>query len=65
MGDMDSFYLNNAVYRLEDFLKTAKPECGCPIVFGRREGHCWSGPLSRPDRMRAIAEYVAARAPKG
>ena len=44
VGDMDYFYLNNAVYLMEDFLKTTKdPYYDGYIEYGDRFGHCWSG----------------------
>jgi hypothetical protein len=44
VGDMDDFYLNNAVYLMEDFLeKTTDPYYDGHIEYGDRFGHCWSG----------------------
>jgi len=44
VGDMDDFYLNNAVYLMEDFLeKTTDPSYDGHIEYGDRFGHCWSG----------------------
>ncbi|MCX6570607.1 MAG: alpha/beta hydrolase-fold protein [Candidatus Aminicenantes bacterium] len=44
VGDMDYFYLNNAVYLMEDFLKTTKdPYYDGNVEYGDRFGHCWSG----------------------
>jgi hypothetical protein len=64
-GDMDTYYLNNAVYRLEDFLKTTdSPPWGGSIVYGPRQPHCWTGSLSLTERLRAMAEYAAGRAPR-
>jgi hypothetical protein len=64
-GDMDTYYLNNAVYRLEDFLKTTdSPPWGGSIVYGPRQPHCWTGSLTLTERVRAMAEYAAARAPR-
>ncbi len=64
-GDMDTYYLNDAVYLLEDFLKTtSSPPWGGSITYGPRQPHCWFGPLSLPDRLRLMAEHAAARAPR-
>ena len=43
-GDMDNFYLNQALYKLEDFLEnTAEPYYNGSFVWGRpNKGHCWS-----------------------
>lgn len=51
MGDMDSFYLNDAMELFDSFLATAKnPTSDAQVTFGRREGHCWV-PLSERDLM--------------
>jgi hypothetical protein len=58
-------YLNNAVYKLEEFLTTTRsPSWGGSITYGPRQPHCWAGPLSPADRFKGIAEYAAARAPR-
>lgn len=65
-GDMDTYYLNNAVYLLEDFLRTTStPFWGGSITYGPRQPHCWTGNGTLADRIRGIAEYTAARAPRG
>jgi putative esterase len=64
-GEMDTYYLNNAVHRLEDFLKTtSNPPWGGTILYGPRKPHCWPGPLSLPERIKRMAEHAASRAPK-
>jgi hypothetical protein len=41
-GDMDTFFLNNAVALLEDFLKkTENPHYGGVVEYGDGKGHCW------------------------
>ncbi len=43
-GDMDTYYLNNAVYLLEAFLKTTtNPFYGGQVDYGDRAEHCWNG----------------------
>ena len=64
-GDMDTYYLNNAVYLLEDYLKTTTaPPWGGSITYGPREPHCWTGPFSLEERLKMMAGYVAATAPR-
>jgi Putative esterase len=64
-GDMDTYYLNNAVYLLEDYLKTTtSPPWGGSITYGPREPHCWTGPFSLEERLKMMAGYVAATAPR-
>lgn len=44
VGDMDTYYLNNAVYLTEEFLEgTTNPHYGGEVHYGDREGHCWDG----------------------
>lgn len=44
-GDMDTFYLNNAVYLIEDFLEhRTKPYYAGTVEYGDRKPHCW-GPF--------------------
>jgi hypothetical protein len=42
-GELDEYYLNNAVHRLDDFLKTATPSANAKIVFGPTQGHSFRG----------------------
>jgi hypothetical protein len=43
-GDMDNFYLNNAVYLLEEFLDNATdPPADAEVDYGDRHEHCWNG----------------------
>ena len=46
VGDMDNYYLNNAVYEVEKFLKT-KPESEAVVDYGDRDEHCWNGDHTR------------------
>ena len=42
-GDMDNYYLNNAVYLMEDFLEsTTNPYYEGEIAYGDRAEHCWN-----------------------
>lgn len=43
VGDMDNYYLNDAVYLTEDFLKNAKPAYEGVVEYGDRAEHCWNG----------------------
>lgn len=65
-GDMDTYYLNDAVYLLEDFLKTTSaPAWAGSITYGPRQPHCWVGPYSLPERLKMMAQHAAATAPRG
>jgi len=49
-GDMDNYYLNNAVYLMEDFLEsTEEPYYNGQVDYGDRAEHCWNGDHSRPN----------------
>ncbi|MCS5623440.1 MAG: alpha/beta hydrolase-fold protein [Candidatus Marinimicrobia bacterium] len=49
-GDMDNYYLNNAVYLMEDFLESTKdPHYNGQVDYGDRAEHCWNGDHSRPN----------------
>ena len=48
VGDMDNYYLNNAVYLVEDFLESTKdPPYGGEVTYGDRAEHCWNGDPTR------------------
>ncbi len=66
VGDMDSYYLNLAVYRMEDFLKTTKnPYYAGSFAYGRpMKGHGWH-PMTWEQLMRDIAAQVAKNSPTG
>lgn len=69
VGEMDNYYLNNAVYLAEEFLAaTTDPPFEGDIAYGARDEHCWNGDPTRPNaisRLRYISMYadrIAGRA---
>jgi len=66
VGDMDSYYLNLAVYRMEDFLKSTKnPYYGGTFAYGRpMKGHGWH-PMTWAELLRDMAAQVKKDAPAG
>lgn len=75
-GDMDNYYLNNAVYLMEDFLEnTSEPYYDGEVTYGDRAEHCWNGDPDQPNaisRLRYNSMYlpkimkrIAESAPKG
>lgn len=75
-GDMDNYYLNNAVYLMEDFLKkTNNPFYNGEVDYGDRAEHCWNGDHKNPNyvsRLRyntmylpKILKRIQESAPKG
>ena len=61
-GDMDNYYLNNAVYLMEDFLEnTTDPYYDGEVLYGDRAEHCWNGDPELPNhisRLRYNSMYV-------
>jgi len=61
-GDMDNYYLNNAVYLTEDFLEsTTDPYYGGEVLYGDRAEHCWNGDPELPNyitRLRYNTMYL-------
>ena len=61
-GDMDNYYLNNAVYLMEDFLKkTNNPFYQGEVDYGDRAEHCWNGDHANPNyiaRLRYNTMYL-------
>ncbi len=76
VGDMDNYYLNDAVYSAEKVLRAVKnPAFGGEIDYGDRDEHCWNGDHTQPNaisRLRyhqmfipKIAERIRKTAPTG
>lgn len=55
VGDMDNYYLNNAVYTAEDMIKKLEnPVCNCEVDYGDRAEHCWNGDHSQPNHISRL-----------
>lgn len=64
VGEADNYYLNNAVYLVEDFLKTTKnPAYGGEVDYEPRAEHCWNGDHTRPNALSRL-RYHQFYAPK-
>jgi len=57
VGEADSYYLNNAVHMLDEFLKKADPPADARIAYGLGRGHCWNS-LSEAEMMKEMALAV-------
>jgi len=61
-GDMDNYYLNNAVCLMEEFLKsTTNPYYSGEVDYGDRAEHCWNGDHENPNyisRLRYNTFYL-------
>ncbi len=50
VGEADNYFLNNAVYLVEDILKNTKnPHYGGEVDYEPRSEHCWNGDHTRPN----------------
>jgi len=76
VGSADTYFLNNAVYYLEDFLKTTKdPYYEGEVKYGERAEHCWNGDPNLPNELSrlhyhtmylpAILDRIEKTAPEG
>jgi len=44
VGNLDTYFLDGAVVRLDAFLRsTSNPHSDAVVRYGSRDGHCWSG----------------------
>lgn len=75
-GDMDNYYLNNAVYMTEEMLKGLQnPAYGGEVDYGDRAEHCWNGDHTQPNAISRLryhryfipkwTEELQHRAPAG
>ena len=75
VGEADNYYLNNAVYLMEDFLRNTKdPYYDGEVDYGARAEHCWNGDHNQPNaisRLRyaqmyfpKIVEHIMKSAPR-
>jgi hypothetical protein len=62
VGDMDNYYLNNAVYQAAEFLEnTTDPYYDGVIDYGNYAEHCWNGDQDEPNaisRLRYNTMYL-------
>jgi hypothetical protein len=54
-GDMDNYYLNNAVYFTEEMLKKLEgPTYDGEVDYGDRAEHCWNGDHKNPNYISRL-----------
>jgi hypothetical protein len=54
-GDMDNYYLNNAVYLAEEILtETTAPYYNGEVDYGDRAEHCWNGDQENPNHISRL-----------
>ena len=55
VGSEDTYFLNDAVYRMEDFLNATKnPPYGGEVTYGERAEHCWNGDPKLPTALSRL-----------
>jgi hypothetical protein len=75
-GSADTYFLNDAVYKMEDFLKaTTNPPYEGEVKYGDRAEHCWNGDPTQPNYLSRmhyntmyldkILERIVKTAPAG
>lgn len=58
-GDMDNYYLNNAVYLMEAFLESTKnPYYDGEVAYGDRAEHCWNGDPDNPNYLTRLRYHT-------
>jgi hypothetical protein len=58
VGRSDNFFLNDAVYYADDFLKgTKNPPADAVIDYGARDEHCWSGDPAHPNMISRLTYH--------
>jgi hypothetical protein len=69
-GDMDSYYLNNAVELMEEAVKgLSDPPPSASFEYGRKKPHCWTGyspwrpgeDISNSEFLRVVDGYWKAQ----
>ncbi len=64
VGDMDNYYLNNAVELTEEFLEsTTDPPYGGEVDYGDGDEHCWNGDHTRENAFSRL-RYIQMFAPR-
>jgi putative esterase len=55
VGSADNYFLNDAVYYIEDFLKgTTDPPYEGEVKYGDRAEHCWNGDPALPNALSRL-----------
>ncbi|HMF76009.1 MAG TPA: alpha/beta hydrolase-fold protein, partial [Bryobacteraceae bacterium] len=64
VGSADTYFLNDAVYYIEDFLKTTtNPPYEGEVKYGDRAEHCWNGDPTLPNALSRL-HYNTMYVPK-
>ena len=61
-GDVDTYYLNNSTQRAREVDEDdGEPALRGFFMYGDNKPHCWSGPVSSAERLKEIAQFIAAQ----
>jgi len=64
VGEADNYFLNNAVYLVDEFLRSTKnPPYEGVVDYEPRAEHCWNGDHTRPNAISRL-RYAQLFAPK-
>jgi len=72
VGDMDTYYLEQAVILLQEFLESVdSPPADASFEYGWKKPHCWIGAspsgsgddITYPEFLQVAASHMASRAP--
>ncbi len=69
VGDEDTYYLDNAVYLMQDMMNKQTPKIAAEFDYGRKQPHCYDGTYGRMSEeqlyMPKMAEWIIKTAPQG
>ncbi len=72
VGDMDTYYLEQAVLLLQEYLESVtEPPAEASFEYGWKKPHCWIGAspsgsgddITYPEFLEVVATHIASRAP--
>jgi hypothetical protein len=69
VGDEDTYYLDNAVYLMEEMMNKQTPKIRAEFDYGRKQPHCYDGTYGRMSEeqlyMPKMADWIVKTAPQG
>ena len=69
VGDEDTYYLDNAVYFMEEMMNKQTPKIRAEFDYGRKQPHCYDGTYGRVSEeqlyMPKMSEWIIKTAPAG
>jgi enterochelin esterase-like enzyme len=69
VGDEDTYYLDNAVYMMEEMMNKQTPKIRAEFDYGRKQPHCYDGTYGRLSEeqlyMPKMSDWIIKTAPAG